>query len=27
MMRALIDHVASFIEEMDKKGWTYGILG
>lgn len=27
MMKALIDHVASFIEEMDKKGWTYGILG
>ena len=27
MMKALIDHVASFIEEMDKKGWKYGILG
>ncbi len=27
MMKALIDHVASFIEEMDKKDWTYGILG
>ena len=27
MMKALIDHVTSFIEEMDKKGWTYGILG
>jgi len=22
-----VDHVTSFIEEMDKKGWTYGILG
>jgi creatinine amidohydrolase len=27
MMKALIDHVVSFIREMDEKGWKYGILG
>ncbi len=27
MMKALIDHVVSFIKEMDEKSWKYGILG
>ena len=26
MMKALIDHVVSFIKEMDEKGWKYSIL-
>jgi len=26
MMKALIDHLVSFIKEMDEKDWKYGIL-